>query len=369
MFLLAKINSEYMEKQWHETPWARALHVLLALEREDVVPAEIYYQGSVHDDVKKAFNQHAGDVLGLPKGWELTSAPKNVVNNALYIVDEANFVNCLTRLGVKPPRKTGEENVPFCELYRVDEDRGTFQLSPIQIKDDPMAQLYDRRKGSVALVPPFLPSDVSASNEVAKKYAKMANTDCITEITTKRRFDELVSEISFQEATLVLLDVDKMGKLNHKGGSRARERVDNLLKCIGITLRKSVRQSDLVCRRSGDEFIFVLFGCEPADAVSVVKRAQTNLAKALRNSSVQATLSAGVSQLRVAGQYERSLREANLALERAKKKGGHNGRVEVCSIGDAIQVFKEMHDEKKLSDFSDRFYDVSDAKRQKSGGL
>ena len=114
-----------------------------------------------------------------------------------------------------------------------------------------------------------------------------------------------------------------------------------------------------------------LCGCEESDAVSAVKRVQTNIAKSLiqDKAAAQTTLSAGISQCRVASYFERSLREAQIALERAKKKGNHHGRIETCTIGDAIQVFKEMCTEKKLSEVSAESYEVFCAEKQKSGGM
>ena len=366
MFLLAKINSAYMDKQWHVPPWSHALKIMLTLEKENLAPCEICYQGVLSDDVKGAFDRHASELLDLPKGRELQSPPKTMAQNVLYILDEVNFNNYLTRLKLKSPKKIPGEELPFCELFCINEEHGKFQLKLIPVQDDPMATLYDRRKGSVALVPPFLPSDVSVNaDSTTKKYAHEANTDVLTEVTNKKHFEELMKEMPTQEGTIVFLDVDKMGCLNY-GNDLARKKVDCLLKHIGTTLRKSVRQSDLVCRRSGDEFILFLCGCESVDAVSVVKRVQANIAKSLAQDkmSAQTTLSAGISQCRMAGHFERSLREAQIALERAKKKGHHHGKIELCTIGDAIQVFKEMSNEKKVSKFPAKSYEIISTEKQ-----
>jgi diguanylate cyclase (GGDEF)-like protein len=62
-------------------------------------------------------------------------------------------------------------------------------------------------------------------------------------------------------ASLVVLDLDRLKEINDTYGHEAGDRA---LRAIGTVLRSTVRETDLCARFAGDEFVIVLWDCNPA---------------------------------------------------------------------------------------------------------
>jgi len=60
--------------------------------------------------------------------------------------------------------------------------------------------------------------------------------------------------------TVVVLDLDRLKEINDTYGHEAGDRA---LRTVGNVLRTTVRQNDLCARFAGDEFIVVLWDCNP----------------------------------------------------------------------------------------------------------
>ncbi|MBP5343660.1 MAG: GGDEF domain-containing protein [Alphaproteobacteria bacterium] len=373
MVLLAKIDLECEERTWHETYWTHVLRLLLTLKEKKLIPSEIFYQGVFPDKLKQALEKYSYDLLGV-KGQDLKSldgsryalhkllgdtdaelkAPLksssfSLSKDALYILDEANFTYYQAQLGIDPGQIPTKKPT-FCELYCLDNKGKKSQLTLVPLVPAKATKQFDRRQGSVGLVPPFLPSDAPSSKYPgAVKYTRLAIADSITGLPKPERHVELMQEFyelcSAQEGVLVLLDVDHMAKLNDDK-SIGYAGVDVLLGHIGEAINERTRDTDLKCRYRGDEFLVFLVDCSQSDAKNVVKRVQDYLSELLHKdpASPVTTLSAGVSSYHTASKIEfaRAFREAELALDRAKKEENHHGGIGHCTIQDSINVFKEI---------------------------
>ncbi|MEP6756447.1 MAG: GGDEF domain-containing protein [Chthonomonadales bacterium] len=73
---------------------------------------------------------------------------------------------------------------------------------------------------------------------------------------------------------LLFLDVDNLKEVNDRYGHSAG---DELLQLIGKTCREIVRDPDVVCRRSGDEFIILLHNLDRMEASLVRERLRDHL--------------------------------------------------------------------------------------------
>ena len=117
--------------------------------------------------------------------------------------------------------------------------------------------------------------------------------------------------------------IDRFSVINHSLGNRVG---DLLLIDVANLLRGSIRPTDMVARLGGDEFGVLLEDVHDASSpVRVIKRVQEKfvLPFQLHEHEVFASVSAGVT---LSGeQYEESdpmLRDANMAMRRAKGQGG-----------------------------------------------
>jgi diguanylate cyclase (GGDEF)-like protein len=113
----------------------------------------------------------------------------------------------------------------------------------------------------------------------------LADTDTLVPVFNRRAFvRELTRVMSFAQrydvqASLVYFDLDGFKQINDRFGHAAG---DAILRAIGQTLLKNIRESDLAGRVGGDEFAVILAKANLHDART--KGAQ--LAQAIRDTSV-----------------------------------------------------------------------------------
>ena len=126
---------------------------------------------------------------------------------------------------------------------------------------------------------------------------------------------------------LLLADVDHFKDINDRHGHLIG---DDMLRALAADLRQQVRETDIIGRFGGEEFVILLPHTTAAEACGIAERLRQGagaLAVLAGHGSVQATISIGVAVLH---QHGRDLFEllaaADLALYRAK----HTGRDRVC---------------------------------------
>ncbi len=164
---------------------------------------------------------------------------------------------------------------------------------------------------------------------------RLAHHDTLTGLLNRRGFDErleaLVSSARRRGAplSLLLLDADHFKQVNDRFGHAAG---DVVLQTIGATLRKRLREVDLVARIGGEEFVVVL-----ADTGSLgASHVAATLVDAVRCTPMpgvgHVTISCGVAELRVhAEELDAALLRADGAMYEAKR----SGRDRWCLAADA----------------------------------
>ncbi|HSW13722.1 MAG TPA: GGDEF domain-containing protein, partial [Solimonas sp.] len=124
-----------------------------------------------------------------------------------------------------------------------------------------------------------------------------------------------------QPCAVALIDIDHFKQVNDRYGHAAG---DNYLKAVGEALKRTVRNTDVVGRWGGEEFMVFMPGTDRRGASATV----TKLLQALRQlqvehqgSRIRATASAGIWVGHPRMPFEKVYESADAALYRAKEQG------------------------------------------------
>lgn len=173
---------------------------------------------------------------------------------------------------------------------------------------------------------------------VLKRYqqriASLATTDSLTGLPNRRGF-ELLAGQAIAEArrehsplTAVLLDIDHFKTLNDNHGHLAG---DQILREFSSDLRLSLRQSDILCRWGGEEFI-ILFKATPLSTAQILGEKIRALAESkgyrFDGQPLGFTVSLGLTELSSSDALDSLIGRADRALYRAKQAGRNRVCVE-----------------------------------------
>lgn len=140
------------------------------------------------------------------------------------------------------------------------------------------------------------------------------------------------------------LDLDHFKDVNDTLGHQAGDR---LLVAAGKRLRASIKSGDVLARLGGDEFTILQFGVRNgADVASLAGRIVSAMKDPfiINESRVNVGVSVGVSTYR--GQEPAGmLRDADVALYEAKKRGRQTYVVYTSAMGDALQERRALEDD------------------------
>lgn len=130
--------------------------------------------------------------------------------------------------------------------------------------------------------------------------------------------------------SVIMIDVDHFKSVNDTYGHLAG---DTALREITTRIMTSLRPYDIIGRYGGEEFVLVLGGCSPRNAVLLAERLREVVAAqpiAVSDQEVTATISMGVATWNnnEHGDIQALLRAADTALYQAKKNG--RNRVETA---------------------------------------
>ncbi|MFZ6726739.1 sensor domain-containing diguanylate cyclase [Undibacterium sp. MH2W] len=170
---------------------------------------------------------------------------------------------------------------------------------------------------------------------VIKKYEtrleKSATTDTLTNLLNRHAFDFIFqqalldAERSRQPMCVLLLDIDFFKKINDKQG---RQVGDHVLREIAAISKRSLRESDVICRWGGEEFLILLKNCTLEKATSIAENLRSTIAANdfsrttdLTRTRLSITVSMGVAECRENETEDSVFDRADEALAQAKKNG------------------------------------------------
>ena len=166
---------------------------------------------------------------------------------------------------------------------------------------------------------------------------RVADRDMLTDAYTRRYFMTTVTERlgasdrAHSVDSVVLLDIDNFKQINDRHGHPTG---DAVLRAIGQCCRKLVREQDVFARFGGEEFVILIGGATPTQALPIIERIRLAIrqieVRAPSGKIVTVSASLGIASSRGPGggesitaaqQLERALVAADRALYDAKHGG------------------------------------------------
>jgi diguanylate cyclase (GGDEF)-like protein len=145
----------------------------------------------------------------------------------------------------------------------------------------------------------FIVSYLLIELRTAKEREKeSARVDPTTGLANKRLFFELARlEVKKVERyrhplTVVYMDVDDFRKINDTLGRRVG---DKLLQTVAQTIKTTIRETDIIARIGGDDFVILLPGSGYESANIVIRRVHKELLNSMQENEWSATFSIGAA--------------------------------------------------------------------------
>lgn len=138
---------------------------------------------------------------------------------------------------------------------------------------------------------------LAAFKKVLEHEQELARTDYLTGVANRRFFYELThaeirrSRRNEQPFTIAYMDIDDFKEVNDRSGHSTG---DVLLRTVAETIRREVREIDVLARLGGDEFAILLPETGQQAARAVVRRVQKNLLEIVGQRNWPVTFSIGV---------------------------------------------------------------------------
>jgi len=172
---------------------------------------------------------------------------------------------------------------------------------------------------------------------VIKKYSKqlekLAENDSLTNIPNRRNFIEtfenflLLSQRNKSPLSLLFIDLDDFKSINDSHGHNIG---DIVLKEFALTLKKSIRQTDLFARWGGEEFVVAFIDTSSSQAIEITHKIQTNCENNMAIKSAigrPLTLSAGIANVLERDTVDSIISRADRAMYEAKESGKNSIKI------------------------------------------
>lgn len=242
-------------------------------------------------------------------GQELNQTMENHVRGIETGVREAVDLGQLKLLVQKRLDDIGNHMEKFREL---EEDRNKMSENRISALND---RLHIMEKESSELKVKIV------------KERKQALIDSLTEIANRMAYDERIEQEHIRwkrykaPLSLVVIDIDFFKKVNDTYGHMAGDKV---LQTLAKLIQKNIRETDLLTRYGGEEFVIIMPDTEIQAAMSVAEKLRTETERCAfhyRDTNVDITISCGASEFKGNDNPEIVFGRADKALYRAKAEG------------------------------------------------
>lgn len=138
------------------------------------------------------------------------------------------------------------------------------------------------------------------------------------------------------QSALLMIDIDHFKSVNDTWG---HDEGDNVIKSIVLIIKDKSRESDLLFRLGGEEFLLLIHDIDSNTAIGIANKLRTKIANTKIVNNHQVTISVGVSLSTISHTADTWLKHADLALYRAKSLG--RNQVQTYSADQTYQTMGE----------------------------
>jgi len=177
---------------------------------------------------------------------------------------------------------------------------------------------------SATLLPFYLAIFAIRRWSESAKRLRQANTDSLTGLFNRRKGREII-EREIRRAvrydrplSIIMLDLDHIKDINDRNGHLAGDRV---LRSVAQTLQDQMRNTDILMRWGGEEFIVISVETEEVEARRLAERLRAALVASPPQNNVRPTGSFGITQLQDDDTFDSFLRRVDDKLYEAKSSG------------------------------------------------
>ncbi len=274
-------------------------------------------QKELHSFIKKRVKQDKVEVEERLKSLDeiLGSVSKKLIN----FIDKSSIHNDKIRV-IKD------------ELIALDHTKHTFKMTK-----ERLITLADSLEFEATTLKKSVKSDddevkklklkVKKLEEALKKVKQESKKDFLTNLTNKRGLDEDLNRVekSFErygiDYSVAFFDIDKFKMINDTFGHEAG---DVILKHTGEILKKLKRDTDIIGRYGGEEFLAILPNTSQSGAVVFANKVRSEIQNfdfLYKGEKIAVTISGGVADRKLYRSQKELIEVADSGLYRAKEAG------------------------------------------------
>jgi polar amino acid transport system substrate-binding protein len=166
--------------------------------------------------------------------------------------------------------------------------------------------------------------DITATIKMEKKLQYIAETDRLTKVYNRAKFDEeLKKQVAWASLTnqyfgLIMLDLDHFKEVNDNYG---HDMGDKVLKNTVELIHKRIRKSDILARWGGEEFMIIAPQIREGDLFTMIESLRVAIEGIDHDQVGTVTASFGATILNPNDNIQSLLKRADMALYRSKNSG------------------------------------------------
>jgi len=210
-------------------------------------------------------------------------------------------------------------------------------LDSFKVKQTSREQAFEQHIKELSERLESMEVDLQHAQQQLNKSQLKAMTDSLTKLPNRGAYDIYIQKEYERfrryggQLSMLVCDVDKFKSINDNYGHQAGDKV---LQLISRQIKKGTRESDLLTRYGGEEFVVILPETDSENAMLVAEKIREQVAGSpfhFKSMPVQITVSCGIASFKKGYRIAQVFDAADAALYQAKEAGRNQ-----CKVGELL---------------------------------